>query len=387
MVHWGLYSVPAFDSVASARLRRIQNGSEWYLARLQGRASGDAATRSYHATHFGANTPYASFARAFTADTFRASLLPLASPGDKPCGDAPTETKEEDKKSGEGGGAGGADQWMRVFREAGASYVVLTAKHHDGFCLWPTRTKNAHVLSKDCAAQLDLVGAFCQAARRHGLRVGLYYSWSEFGVPCTRTYLEDVVRPQVRELLAYAPDLLWFDGDWECRTKLAQQTLDECCALTRRRLPGVLINDRVGHKAAREADPRWLPAKTGYYRVYGDRALPSEAPGVPWEHVNTIGLSWGRNRQQRPPDYKTAAQLAALHAAVAKLGGRFLINVGPEPDGSLCPDEARCLASFGALLRASPSPLGSISTPSLASPQSSSTPAPFSEPTSSAASV
>lgn len=106
-VHWGLYSVPAFDSVASAQTRRIQNGSEWYAKRLSsvpGTARGWQETQEHHRKTYGANTPYKQFATQFTAERWK------------------------------------VDDWMRVFKGAGASYAILTTKHHDGFCLWPTAT-------------------------------------------------------------------------------------------------------------------------------------------------------------------------------------------------------------------------------------------------------
>lgn len=128
IVHWGIYAVPAFDSIASAKRRNIQNGSEWYLKRLSTPAdggfrptSGWKETKEFHKKTYGDNYPYADFAKEFTADA-----LDL-------------------------------DQWMTIFKSMGARYAVLTAKHHDGFCLWPTKTTKFNAVD-GAPAKRDLVG-------------------------------------------------------------------------------------------------------------------------------------------------------------------------------------------------------------------------------------
>ena len=100
------------------------------------------------------------------------------------------------------------DQFMTLAREVGAEYVILTAKHHDGFCLWPTQSQTDRGSSI-----LDLVKMFVTAVRKYSLKVGLYYSWMEFGKSCTQDYLTKIVKPQVRELLTYQPDIWWFEGN------------------------------------------------------------------------------------------------------------------------------------------------------------------------------
>lgn len=325
IVHWGPWAVPSFDSVASAKARRIQNGSEWYLQRLLTKptaarpCSGWRETQAYHEKQYGEGTTYADLAKTFlTTSVARLQSWP--------------------------------DEWLSLFKVAGASYAILTAKHHDGFCMWPTKTARP-AISDGGGPSADLVGAFKAAAVKHGLKFGLYYSWGEFNRGCTRDYVEKAMKPQVRELVdTYEPDLFWFDGDWMCATKSSQRAMEDCCALIRRKLPHCLLNDRVGHMADRRADANHRPPHVSY-RVYDDRAIPATRPTVPWEHVNTIGYSWGLNRQQSAADYKTPEQLLDLHRRVTNLGGRFLINVGPDADGALCPVEAETLRRLGELRR------------------------------------
>jgi alpha-L-fucosidase len=240
---------------------------------------------------------------------------------------------------------------MSAFKHAGASYAILTSKHHDGFCLWPTATTRTHSTAHAATAQFghkDIVLEFKSACERWGLRFGLYYSWSEFDRACTKEYMDRVVVPQIDELIRYAPEIVWFDGDWSLSTKYAQSVMDACVRRIKQRLPRVEINDRVGHAAERKRDPSFLGLST--YRVYEDRAIPTTAPSVPWEHVNTIGLSWGRNRQQTDAHYKSGAELVQLYHRVVGLNGRFCLNVGPDPDGRLCPEELDRLQALGQLL-------------------------------------
>ena len=88
---------------------------------------------------------------------------------------------------------------------------------------------------------------------------------------------------------------------------------------------------------------------TSTYRVYGDRHIPTEIPSVPWEHVNTIGLSWGRNKYQEEKDYKGGIELYELYKKVRSLNGKFLLNIGPNPDGTLDLYELKSLIDFSTL--------------------------------------
>ncbi len=302
--HWGVYSVTAYDDPVSARRRRMQNGSEWYLKRLHedGRfrpISGWKETQDYHSREFN-DIPYTDLAQFF--DHL---------------------------------GAWNPDEWMTLAKEVGATYVILTAKHHEGFCLWPTKTTTF------CARE-DYIGRFVEAAKKHGLRAGIYYSWSEFERGCTKDYLDKVVVPQINELKKHQPDIWWFDGHWDIKTKYGRDKINNI--VTSLRQEGVDVNDRLYKDPVWER-PNFLGKAT--FRVYEDRALPDVKPDVPWEHINTIGLSWGRNCAQ--VDYKSGNDLMALYQQVKEKGGRFLLNLGPDHDGQLDPSEVAALKEFAEL--------------------------------------
>lgn len=298
IVHWGLYSIPAYDDIASARRRSKHSGggSEWIYKRLLVKEgdfrppSGWKPAQKYFLENF-AGMEYEDLCEEFDAKV-------------------------------------DFDQWMDTFKKAGASYVILTARHHDGFCLW--RAKN------------DYVKQFRDAAIRHNLKWGIYYSWIEFSKNFTKSYVEDIVKPQIEELKSYRPDIWWFDGHWGVKTKLGQEFVSNFVKILKKEYPGVEINDRLGEEyRTRKEDLNWLGDAT--YRNFEDRYLPTQKPTVPWEHINTIGLSWGRNEEQTPVDYKTGKELRELYEKVQGLGGRLLLNIAPDGRGILDPIEVERL--------------------------------------------
>lgn len=243
--HWGPYCVPAFD--ISSTTRKIQNGSEWYLRRLMDSKlpdpyrpiSGYKETGKYHEKYYKGKT-YDDFRNKFSkikVDVF--------------------------------------DDWCKIVKKLGGTYIILTAKHHDGFCLWPTKYTNG-----GCSKQ-NLVKDFIDAGRKHNLKVGLYYSWMEFENKITINYLDTIVKPQIDELRKYKPDIWWFDGSWDCKTKYSIKFMTDVC--TKLKKKNVLINDRCGKD-------------NGTYLVVKDRYIPDskdDVKGKVWEHINTIGDSWG----------------------------------------------------------------------------------------------
>ena len=298
--HWGPYAVPAFDDPRSARRRKTQNGSEWYLGRLLSRdrdfrpPSGTRETVAYHDEHYAGQT-YEHFAKHFCAEHWD------------------------------------PDAWMRLCKAAGARYVILTARHHDGYCLWPSEA----VPPKNT---LDLLQEFKEAALRAGLAWGIYYSWFEWGRTVTKDYLAERVGPQIDELIAYQPQIWFFDGHWMLKSKHAVAFAATCCHRIKHACPTALINDRVGEANIETCSD---------YRVWADRHLPDAAPDEPWIHINTIGLSWGYNAAQESSDYKTLEQWRELDRQVVALGGGRLLNLGPRSDGTLDPTEEALVRALG----------------------------------------
>jgi alpha-L-fucosidase len=228
-IHWGLYSVPGWAPLSHpnhdfANLDYIKNNpyAEWYLnvMRIPG-----SPTLAYHKEHYGANFSYYDFAPIFN---------------------------RESKKWN-------PDEWAKTFRDAGARYVVLTTKHHEGFTLWPSTTVNPNpsIPQNERHAERDIVGDLTTAVRKEGLKMGLYYSggydWT-FNSGPIETPLDYVrVKPesqaygdyafaQIHELIdRYHPAVLWNDIDWPKTGRPMQVEADYYNAV-----PDGVVDDRLG---------------------------------------------------------------------------------------------------------------------------------------------
>ncbi len=260
--------------------------------------------------------------------------------------------------------------WARAAKEAGMGYMVLTARHHDGFSLWDSPSSFEHFTSVRSAAKRDLVAEFVEAVRTAGLRVGFYYSpldWRFPGFFFPEMYrenaeaLRDQTYAQVRELLTrYGKiDVLWYDGGgddwlgfgglewnvgegWHTRDKKWPQTKryagkplwepEKLQAMVRELQPGILTNDRVGNP--------------GEYADFLSREWSVGAfdNTIPWEKCATITGAWGYREGWNPRPLKDL--LSELSHTVCR-DGNFLLNVGPKPDGTLSEGETTRLREIG----------------------------------------
>ena len=309
-IHWGVYSVPAWRPLSS---KKYASYAEWYYARVIGdmKHGGDA----FHNKHYGKDFDYRQFAPMFKAELFN------------------------------------PEAWAELFLKAGAKYVVLTSKHHDGYCLWPTKSpykKNWN--SMDIGPKRDLVGDLTKAVRKKGLKMGLYYSLPEWETnPTKRTdrgywlakktvdkyaipldkYVDKHVLPQLKELvLNYQPSLIFSDGgEWDEDENFWKTK--EFLAWLYNEAPNkdqVLVNDRWA---------KGMSGKHGDY--YSSEYKDTDAVGVrhPWEESRGIGGSYGFNRAENLEDYSTSKELILELVDIASRGGNLLLNVGPTADGRI----------------------------------------------------
>ncbi|MGW3353529.1 alpha-L-fucosidase [Nonomuraea rubra] len=243
----------------------------------------------------------------------------------------------------------------RAAREAGMRYAVLTAKHHDGFCLFDSALTGYTSVR---AAGRDLVAEFAEAMRAEGLRVGLYYSlldWRHPDFTIDRYHpLRDSVPPeeaagrdmaryraylheQVRELLtAYDPiDLLFFDFTYPGKGP-AEWGAAELMAMVRELRPGIVVNDRLGIPGDYVTPEQYQP----------DAPLTRDGAEVMWEACHTLNGSWGYDRDNH--DYKSPDLLVRMLVQSVTCGGNLLLNVGPTGRGALDPRAAGTLRAIGA---------------------------------------
>jgi alpha-L-fucosidase len=273
--------------------------------------------------------------------------------------------------------------WAQRFAAAGARYVVLVAKHHDGFCLWPSRVRNPR--RPDWFSPRDCVGELASAVRERGMRFGVYYSggldWTFETHPIAN--LGDLVAAvpggdypayadaQVRELIErYRPDVLWNDiawpGDRESFVRLVAHYYAQ--------LPEGVINDRWIttswlFRALRLAPVRALanrlikwsvsrpdaditPPRSAHYDARTpEYAVFPEIRREKWECVRGMDKSFGYNRASLPEDFLSREALLHSVADIASKNGNLLLNVGPRGEDAAIPEpQLERLAWLGAWL-------------------------------------
>ncbi|WP_423605216.1 alpha-L-fucosidase [Sphingomonas sp. MS122] len=242
--------------------------------------------------------------------------------------------------------------WARLAREAGARYMVMTARHHDGFSLFDSPSSYGRFDSVRSAARRDLIAPFVAAARRNGLRVGIYYSpldWRFPGyfrpreLPDNARLLKRQTYGQVEELMRNygAIDILWWDGGW-----LAHQGSDADAAwfwepdklnrMVRRYQPRIVINPRSGWQG-------------DFDTAEGPGPITGPIRARPWEKTFSINRSaWGYTRDDK---VMSADEVIALLVNAAVRNGNVLANVSPDPDGMVPARQAETLRGVGAWLR------------------------------------
>jgi len=238
-----------------------------------------------------------------------------------------------------------AARWAAVAKEAGMRYVVLTAKHCDGFCLWPTETIDYHIGRTPFGR--DVCGELAEAVRKAGLRIGWYYSPMDWKDPDCRTernaaYVKRM-QGQIRELLTrYGRiDLLWFD--WDGGTIPWDQ--EATYRLVRAAQPAIVVNNRLdcgsgGLSADRDIGPN------------ADYLTPEQVIGGyndrhPWETCMTLGTQWSWKPDDR---IKSADEVVRILARCAGGDGNLLLDVGPMPDGRIEPRQVDVLKDVGVWL-------------------------------------
>jgi alpha-L-fucosidase len=319
-IHWGLYSVPGWAPLShpdhdfsSNDYIKYDPYAEWYLNTMRVPGS---PTEAYHREHYGADFDYYSFAAAFNRESAKWN----------------------------------PDEWATTFREAGAKYVVLTSKHHEGFTLWPSTTPNpSPTLPKnERHAKRDIVGDLTAAVIKQGLRMGLYYSggydWTFNTGPIEVNSDYEAVKPeseaygkyafaQIHELIdRYHPSVLWNDIDWPKTGKPLEVMADYYNAV-----PDGVIDDRFGVKHSDFTSPE-------YEKL--DKISPKK-----WEECRGLGRSFGYNRAEGEAETIAPGELISLLVDIVSKNGNLLLDVGPEADGTIPPVQMERLRALGAWLK------------------------------------
>jgi alpha-L-fucosidase len=232
-----------------------------------------------------------------------------------------------------------ANAIVQLAKDAGQRYIVITAKHHDGYAMWPTRTNTWNL--RDHSAfdrSRDILAELKDAADEQGIRLGLYYSindWHHPGTADNHAEYKQNMYAQLRELVTgYHPASLWFDGHSPAWWTLAES--EQLQALLRGLDPNIIINDRVGKSRIVDGDHE-TPER--------ERQIPlAPVDGAPWESCLTTGNRWGWTRYDT---WKPAPQLTRNLLDIAGRDGNLLLNVGPDADGVIPAGAAASLRGIG----------------------------------------
>jgi alpha-L-fucosidase len=283
-IHWGVYSVPAYSGV--------EDYGEWYLRGLQ---EGDALRTEFMREHYGEDFSYKDFAPLFDAKLFD------------------------------------ADEWADLFRRAGAKYVVLVSKHHDGYALWPSEYSPGWN-SMEVGPERNLVGELTFAVRKADLRMGFYYSLAEWNNPLHRwytdppdsigPYVDQYMIPQFKELIsAYKPEVLFTDGEWLNTAEQwhARELIDWYYRTVG---PNAVVNDRWG-----------AGSDIGF--LTPEYSAGIEETSRPWAEVRGLGRSFGLNRNEAIEAYMSPEDLIHRFTTAVGSGGGMILNVGPKADGQI----------------------------------------------------
>ena len=231
-----------------------------------------------------------------------------------------------------------AREWARLAQQAGMKYMVLTTKHHEGFCLWDTQQTDYNAVK--LGPQRDLVAEYVAAAREFGLRVGFYYSLMDWHHPdgalcatdeAARRRFLDFTQGCVRELCTHYGqiDILWYDVSWPLETPARWEAM-EMNQMARRLQPGIIINNR-----------------SLLNEDYGtpEEHVTAEAAGRAWEACMTFNGAWGY--MPISPDWHTVREVVGMLNSATAGAGNLLLNIGPAPDGSVPPEAVERLEAVG----------------------------------------
>lgn len=293
-IHWGVYAVPAYAPV-------IPNSglsyAEWYWKRIQEKRP---EFISFHEKVYGKDFPYENFEKSFKAELYN------------------------------------PDQWADVFKQSGARYVVLTSKHHEGYCLWNSaeadRTWGRPWNAVTGTPKRDLLGDLTNSVRKAGLKMGFYYSLYEWFNPLwlsdKKRYVDEHMFPQFKDLvIKYKPSVIFSDGEWDLSDTAWKSP--ELLAWLFNESPvasEVVVDDRWGKNTRGK--------NSGATYVTSEYGSGMDA-SVIWEESQGIGHSYGYNRNEQLNDYKTSRKLILTLVDIVSRGGNLLLDIGPTADGRI----------------------------------------------------
>lgn len=255
-----------------------------------------------------------------------------------------------------------AKEWASIAKQAGIKYIVITSKHHDGFCLWDSKITNYDIM--DAAPfKRDILKELSDACKEAGIKMCFYHSIMDWHQPDAESpkdyahqhnpnanwakYREEYLKPQLKELIEkYDPAVLWFDGEWI--PEWTEEQGKDLYAFLRKLKPDLIINNRVGKGRS------GMQGMNKYKDAAGDFGTPEQeilegTSDQDWESCITMNDTWGFKKNDH--NWKSTQVLIDQLVDIAAKGGNYLLNVGPTAEGLIPGPSVERLKQMGDWLK------------------------------------
>lgn len=289
-IHWGLYSVPAYAPLGTY--------AEWYGYNMN---NPENETYHFHRKNYGENFKYSDFVKDFKAELFD------------------------------------AEDWVSLFEKAGAKYLNIVSKHHDGFCMY----KSDYAWnwnSVDVGPHRDFCAELKAACDKSDVKFGAYHSVYEWFNPLylkePEEYALKHLIPMLKEFIEkYKPYTLFTDGEWDHESSVWHSTDFLTWLYNESSVKDYIVpNDRWGSETRGRLGGNFT---SEYGIIDGTRSVDELIGKRVFEECRGIGASFGFNRIEDVEDYMTASDLVELLVDLVSAGGNLLLNVGPAADGTI----------------------------------------------------
>lgn len=258
-----------------------------------------------------------------------------------------------------------AREWAHMAKQMGVKYMTITTKHHEGFCLWPSRYTDFNI--SHTPYRKDILRELVEAYNAEGIDVNFYYSVLDWHHPDWRydiksagdsiafhRYLEFAFN-QLKELATNYPTVkaFWFDGTWDNSVKKNGRWTYEVEKMLKEVRPGVIVNSRLRAddygKRHKDSNGQLMgDYESGYERRLPDPVKDLAVTNWDWEACMTIPENqWGYHRNWSLSHIKTPAELLGMLANAVSMGGNFLLNFGPDGDGTFRQEEQQIAGAIG----------------------------------------
>ena len=241
-----------------------------------------------------------------------------------------------------------AEEWVQLAKDAGMKYIVITAKHHDGFAMYNSSCSNYDIVDAT-PFKKDPMKDLAKACEEAGIKFCFYYShvqdwhhpdgvgndWDyDESKKNFAKYMEEKAKPQIKELLTqYGPiGLIWFDTPMNISREHAQEFVD----LVRQLQPECIIDGRIGHNL-------------GDYQEMPDNGIPAMSYPKDWETPATLNDTWGYKKNDN--NWKSPKAILRLLVDINSKGGNYLLNVGPNAEGVIPQPSVDILRTVGRWMR------------------------------------